>query len=93
MMAISLDTLVKRSPELVHSDMDGETVMMSIEQSEYYGLDSIGTRIWDLIEEEMNVRDICSALIAEYDVSELQCQQDVIKFLQDMIEHNAILTR
>jgi len=92
-MEISLDTLIKRSDELVHSDMDGETVMMSIEQSQYYGLDSVGTRIWDLIEQEMRVRDICAALMTEYDVAELQCQQDVIKFLQDMVEHNTVITR
>jgi len=92
-MAISLDTRVARSNELVHSDMDGETVMMSIEQSQYYGLDSVGTRIWDLIENEMRVGDICAALMNEYDVSEQQCQQDVISFLQDMLDNNTVTTR
>ena len=92
-MAISPDTLVKRNPELVHSDMDGETVMMSIEQSEYYGLDSVGTRIWNLIEEEMSVSDICTSLVSEYEVEKQQCQQDVIHFLQDMIEQKTIITR
>ena len=92
-MKISLDTIIKRSDELVHSDMDGETVMMSIEQSQYYGLDSVGTRIWDLIEQEMSVRDICAALMAEYDVDESQCQQDVIRFLQDMADHNTVVAR
>jgi len=85
--------MIKRSDELVHSDMDGETVMMSIEQSQYYGLDSVGTRIWDLIENEMRVGDICAALMNEYDVTEQQCQQDVISFLQDMLDNNTVTTR
>jgi len=85
--------VIKRSDELVHSDMDGETVMMSIEQSQYYGLDSVGTRIWDLIEDQMRVSDICAALMNEYDVTEQQCQQDVISFLQDMLENNTVVTR
>ena len=92
-MKITLDTVIKRSDELVHSDMDGETVMMSIEQSQYYGLDSVGTRIWDLIEDQMRVSDICAALMNEYDVTEQQCQQDVISFLQDMLENNTVVTR
>ena len=46
---LNLDSIIKRNPEMVSSDMDGETVMMSMENGEYYGLDPIGSRIWELI--------------------------------------------
>ena len=50
----------------------GDTVMFSIEQGEYYGLNAIGTRIWHLLEKEMSVQEICTILRSEYDVSDTQ---------------------
>ena len=42
---ITTNTIISQIEEIVASDIDGETVMMSIENGEYYGLDDIGSRI------------------------------------------------
>ncbi len=52
---ISTETIITQIEEIVASDIDGETVMMSIENGEYYGLDDIGSRIWELIEKPVKV--------------------------------------
>ena len=90
-MTITINSVIKRSPEIVHTDMDGETVMMSIEQGNYYGIDSIGSDIWNMLEGEMSIEDLCLKLCEKYDVEESQCQQDVISFLEKMQEHKVIV--
>jgi len=89
-MKLTGNTLITRSSEIVHTDMDGEVVMMSIEQGEYYGIDQIGSHIWNMLEEESSIEALCSRLCQRYDVDAKQCQQDVIRFLEKMLEHKII---
>ena len=58
-MSLEMQNLVRRNPEIVHSDMDGETVMMSVSEGNYYGLNGVGSQIWELLEQEMSVAAIC----------------------------------
>ena len=39
MSKITLETTVVRADDLLATDLDGETILMSIEQSSYYGMD------------------------------------------------------
>jgi hypothetical protein len=88
-----IDTHVKlsRNPELLSSDMDGEIVMMSIDNGEYYGLDMIGSRIWELLESPCSFQSIISTLMEEYEVPALQCENDVSDFLDSLLEKKIIV--
>ena len=82
--AIALTTTVARSDELVCAMMDNEVVMMSLEQGAYFGLDAIGSRIWELLEHPMTVSELCRQLLASYAVDVETCHQDTLDFLQDL---------
>ena len=69
---------------MVSGNMDGEVVMLSIQRGEYFGLDKIGSRIWELIENLVSIKEIRSILIEEYDVDEETCLKDLIEFLEDL---------
>ena len=88
--AITNDTIILRSNELLSSDLDNETVMMDIERGDYYGLDSVGARIWALAEAPVSFSDICEKLQAEYEVSPEQCESDVTRFLGDLLERGIV---
>ena len=75
---------------MVFSEIDGEVVMLSIENSEYYGLDDIGTSIWNLLENELTVSELVAILLNEYEVIESQCRKDVLQFLEKLAEKNLI---
>ena len=87
---IDLQTIVSRNEELIFSSLDEGTVMMSLENSEYYGLDSIGRRIWELMETPVKVSAICASLTGEYDVDPEQCRKDVIAFLEQLAEKDIL---
>jgi len=71
---ITTETVISQIEEIVASDIDGETVMMSIENGKYYGLDDIGSRIWELID----------TLLERFDVDRQTCERDVLKFLNEL---------
>jgi hypothetical protein len=93
MLKITMDSIVRRNREIVSAEMASDTVMMSIEQSAYYGINDIGTRIWQLIEHDISVRELCTTLGSEYDVSDAQCQEDVRRFLQELLDHHLVEAR
>ena len=76
----------ERDPGLIWADMDGETVMMSTEKGEYFGLGGIGSRIWELLEEPVTATRICEQIVAEFDVDAGACEADVVEFLSQLLE-------
>ena len=87
---LQLDSIVARSQELVASNLDGEVVMMSIENGKYYGLDAIASQIWTLLENPSSIRALCDQLLPQYNVEREQGEQDVLAFCQQAQEQNII---
>jgi len=78
---ISPASVISRIMEVVAAEMDGEIVMISIENGKYYGMDAIGSRIWELIEAPQSVAEVVRILGEEYEVEQQQCQADILGFL------------
>jgi hypothetical protein len=68
---------IVRSQEPLTALVDGETVMFSADQGRYFGLDELGTRVWELLEEPRSISDVCSVLCEEYEVEADTCVRDV----------------
>jgi len=88
--AIGPDTVLARSDQVLEADIDGEKVMMSIEQGEYYGLDAIGSEIWALFDTPRSVADVCAQILTRYNVSPEDCERDVIAFLSDLVADGSL---
>jgi hypothetical protein len=81
---------IQKNRGIISSPMDNETVMMSIEKGKYYGIDSIGTRIWELLDQPLSIDELCEILPAEYDVEPDQCRADVTGFVEKMLEKELV---
>lgn len=81
---ISLDSVVIRQNELPTAEISGEVVMMNLEKGKYFALDSVGSRIWELMENKQVVEDIISILLDEYDIDAQTCQEHVLEFMNKL---------
>lgn len=88
--AINITDVVIRTNEVVSSDMDGETIMMSLDKGMYYGLNAIATRIWELIEKPLPVSTLCNILLDEFEVDRDRCQHEVCRFLDELQDDNLL---
>lgn len=77
---------------LVSADMDGERVMMSLDQGAYFGLGGIGGAIWDMLSEPRSLSEIEARVMAGYAVDAGTCRADIAAFLADL-ERNALVRR
>lgn len=87
---IDLNLKVRQSKEIDATDLNGEKVMMNLDLGKYFALNSIGSRIWDLIENEVYVKDIVDTLLNEYDVDRAKCEESVKKYLGILKNENLI---
>lgn len=69
-----------------------ETVLLDFERGVYYGLDPVGTRVWELIAEGRDVDAIADAMADEYVVTRDQVRSDVDALVADL-ERNGLVTR
>lgn len=79
-----------RLPEFVSTDMDGETVLMSIAHGSYFGIGGIGTLIWEKLESPQTEDTLVDQIRAEFDVAEQECRRDVQAFLTKLVENGLI---
>ena len=87
---IGPESILMRKQDQLFSEIDGEVVMLSIENSEYYGMDKIGSRIWQLLEKPVTLKQLIGTLVDEYEVTEEQCTKDTLSFLEQLIEKDLV---
>ncbi len=73
------------SDSVVCAELDGEAVLLNVDSGIYYGLNVLGTRIWQLLVEGLDEEAIHRQLLDEYDVDRTQLQTDVSDFLAALI--------
>lgn len=78
---INLDTVINRNLEIDDADLDGEKVMMNLDKGEYFMMNEVGSRIWEIVERNISVKSIIEVLQSEYEVDEETCKETVVEFL------------
>lgn len=86
MRNITLESVVRRSSDVMASQVDNELVMMDIERGMYYALNPVGADLWERLAEPQQVADLCAQLMQQYDVDQATCEADVLAVLNDMAE-------
>lgn len=87
---ISSATLLQRNPDMVAANLDGDLVMMNEKLGRYYGISGVGARAWELLETPASIDDLVSAICKEYEIDADTCQQDIIRFAQDLMKVDLI---
>ena len=81
---MNLKQTITLSPDVISQEVSGETVLLDLQSENYFGLDEVGTRIWQLIKETNDLEAIFNTLLAEYDVSEERLQGDLDALLGEI---------
>ncbi|WP_368657354.1 lasso peptide biosynthesis PqqD family chaperone [Metabacillus halosaccharovorans] len=87
---ISNEHIVSQGEGNIVSDMDGEKVMLSIENGKYYNLGEMGGVIWDLIQSPISINQLVNKLLDQYEVEKSKCEEEVITFLKTLHKEGLI---
>jgi hypothetical protein len=92
-MPLDLHSVVVVSKDQLASNIGGETVILGLSAGRYYGVDAVGSRIWQLIQEPITVNDVERTIVSEYAVEPERCRTDLLKILQQMIDAGLVEVR
>jgi len=78
---LSGSSTIVAAKKQVSCDLAGQAAILNLESGLYYGLEDVGARIWDLIQEPRTVRQLRDLLTKEYDVEPERCERDLLSLL------------
>ena len=90
---ISLDDRVAIHQDAVFRELDGEAVILQLEAGMYFGLDPVGTRLWQLIETHGQLRPVLEAALQEFDVSRDVLERDLIELVSRLSEKELLVVQ
>jgi hypothetical protein len=82
--AISAHSVVVATKDQVSCALGDESAILNMKNSVYYGMNSVGTRVWSLLQQPRSIREIRDALLEEYDVAADECERDLLELLEQM---------
>lgn len=69
--------IVTVSDQVLSQQVSGETVLLDLASEQYFGLDEVGSRFWELLNQGKTFESIISLMSTEFDVSPVQLEQDL----------------
>ena len=87
---ISLNALVAATQKQVSTSLEDEAVILHLEKGVYYGLNPVGSRIWNLLQAPRTVRDIRDIILQEFEVEPQRCEDDLLRLLQELSDKGLI---
>lgn len=83
---VTLDTVLDKSGDVLFQEIGGEAVLLDLASEHYFGLDPVGTRIWELIDGISRLGEIQSTLGAEYDAVHADIGRDVLALASRLLD-------
>jgi len=72
-------------------EVDGEMVLLDMNSENYFGLDEVGTSIWQAIEKyEGDLQKVLSDLMEQYDVEDEILKKDLRSFVDKLVENGLV---
>ncbi len=71
-------------------EVDGEMVLLDIESENYFGLDEVGTAIWQAMQEYGTLQEVFNAMLEQYDVEEEVLERDLSDFVEKLLESGLV---
>lgn len=82
--SLSVHSVVLATPEQVSCPLGEESAILNLKNSVYYGLDTVGARVWTLLQQPRSVGELRDTLLEEYDVEAERCERDLLSLLEKM---------
>jgi hypothetical protein len=95
MTTLSPTTTLAKSPGVLAQQMqptDSTLVLLNPQSGEYYTLEAVGPRVWQLCDGKRTISEIAAIIAEEYDQSPQVIADDVLELLKDLMDEALVVT-
>jgi hypothetical protein len=89
-MDLTMDTKLTVPEDILVQDMQGESVLLNLDNSYYYGLDKMGTRMWHTLSGSESIQKAYDDLLARYDVEAGVLRRDLFELVQKLMDNGLL---
>ena len=87
--------MLQKNPSFVSRKIVDEVILVPISRKVeeidcLYALNEVGARIWELVDGNRSLQELRDAIVAEFDVSETEAQEDLAVLIDQLKEIGAI---
>ncbi len=82
--------IARVSTSTLFREVQGESVLLHLESGEYFGLDDVGTRVWQLIVEKGDLDQVEAAMAEEFDVDQEVLSSDLRQMVDELAAKHLI---
>ncbi len=81
---------IKVSDDVVFRILGGEAVLLNLATGTYFGLNDVGTRMWQLMSEHGSSDKVIEVMLNEYRVEKKLLQSDLDKLVKDLLDYGLV---
>ncbi|WP_309497033.1 PqqD family protein [Sulfurovum sp.] len=87
---MNLDQKVTFAETVFAQEVDGEMVLLDMESENYFGLDEVGTSIWQAMQDKETLKEVLEVLLEQYEVDAEVLENDLSSFIGKLVESGLV---
>ena len=91
MPTLTHDMVPRQAPRVVAQQAAGKWVLLDVRTGQYYALDPVAGRIWQLCDGTRSVRQIAEVVCGEYDGAGPEVEDDVVAFVSEFVGESLLV--
>lgn len=81
---------VKINEDVLFHNVEGGAVLLNTKSEEYFGLDDVGTSMWNALLETKSVEEAHQKLLDQYEIGSDELYQDLQNWIKELAENELL---
>jgi len=88
---IGLESRPCRRAQVIAQQAADTVILLSLEDGQYYTLNGVGGRVWELCNGSLRVVDVVSMIGQEYEATAETIEADILELLQELVNAKLVM--
>jgi len=71
-------------PDVIGEELDGKVILLNMATEQYFTLDEIGSRIWNLLKDGLTLDEVTAHMLQEFDVDADRLRADIDRLVLEL---------
>ena len=87
---LTLDSLLRIPPYVTTSFVDDDAVLLNTRTNQYFAIQAVSSRLWQLMKDGKGLREVCQVLQTEYIAEPADVEKDVLDLVRELTENGLV---
>ncbi len=93
MEEVTLESTVELPPKVTFGHMDEEVAIFHEETGQYFGLDDVGSRVWEAFHQTNSLREAHTVLMEEFEIEDNDLEEAIIEFAKELVDLELLIVK